>query len=1423
MNGMTRSHFLWTIFLTLIVASSTTSLAQDTPMTYDKAQQLFDDGNFQEALAAFRALASDSNTSGTDAGRALQTAINCLNRLNRSPEIDDLRDAILAAKGDDWQLLAAAAQTYMAGPYYGYMISGEFERGNHRGGGRYVSAFQRDRVQAIRLLIRSWELGQASKDQPALASVLQQLAQTVLQGSEYQSSWQLQYLTDLESLPDYNESPAGYNVQGAAIDDQGAPIIHTIPKSWASATSDGQRWRWALAEAARRDPSRKPAIQFQIAQFFSQQFGVQTLQQYGWYLRRDDDVDRRDSTYVLDTLSDDETIARLANGIRRFALPEQANFIRMFQELTEGDSGQAASAWYQLGTIYLNRRQFARAAEQFKQGRKVASNPKNWDEQIEQIEGNWGRFEAQLTRAGGAGAKVDFRFRNGNQVDFTAHEIDISQVLTDMKNRLKKGPQDGRWRMSNINQLGFEIVNKENRKYIGKQVAAWSLELTPPKNHADNRITVTTPLQKPGAYLLTASMKGGNTSKIVVWLSDMAIVTKAMENKKMYVVTDAQTGQPISKANIEFLGYRQEYKRRGNTNQTLISTANFAEFTDRQGIAYLPATKENTKFSWIAIARKDDRLAFLGFSGVWQASYDRGRYSTNKAFFVTDRPVYRPQQTVEFKAWVRRADYDNNDKSQFAGQEFTVEIHDPKGERLLQKQVTADEFGGLEGAFPLAADTTLGTYRLSIPGWSSQIDQDRFGRSPNVQGGSFRVEEYKKPEFEVQVEAPDDPIALGDKFTAKVQANYYFGAPVASGKVKIKVLRTTYSAQWYPPMPWDWLYGPGYWWFHSDYDWYPGFARWGCRCPSPWWFWRSPSQPEVVTDTEAELSSDGSFEIEIDTSVAKALHPDHDHSYQIQAEVVDESRRTIVGNGTVLVSRQPFRVYTWLDRGYLRVGDTATASFAARTLDGKPIQGKGTLQLFQVKYADDKPVETEVQSWDLRTNEEGLATQQIAASESGQYRLSFKVTDASGHTIEGAQLFSIIGDGFDGRDYVFNDIELVPDRRQYAPGDTVRLQLNTRRSGGYVLLFVRPHNSVYLPPKIVRMKGKSTVVDLDVSRKDMPNFYVEAVTVHDGKLHQVNREIFLPPERRVLNVTVEPTATEYRPGEKASVQLRLTDENGNPFVGSTVVAIYDKSVEYISGGSNVPDIREFFWKWRRYHHPQQETNLRRAFSNLVVGKGMRDLGIFGQVLVENERTALGRSRLESADFARSGRRQPVPAALESRAAPMSQLAAIDQEMDGTGGGMAELVQPTVRSSFADTALWVANLTTDAKGVANVELEMPENLTAWEDPRVGHGTRYARRRRIDRGHYPEESYRAAAGTSFLRRDRRSGPFRQRSQLPRLRKTGRSPFGIGWTFAGSNVQQSCGSGRDSGRWRTTRRLARPRRKRRGSDDSDAGVNG
>ncbi len=492
--------------------------------------------------------------------------------------------------------------------------------------------------------------------------------------------------------------------------------------------------------------------------------------------------------------------------------------------------------------------------------------------------------------------------------------------------------------------------------------------------------------------------------------------------------------------------------------------------------------------------------------------------------------------------------------------------------------------------------------------------------------GSFRVEEYKKPEFEVTVDAPKDPVMLGDTVTATVKANYYFGAPVTNATVHYKVLRTSYSATWYPTDRWDWFYGRGYWWYAPDYAWYPGWRAWGCPHPIfAWWGYYAQPQPELVLDDEASIGADGTLAIQIDTSLAKAMQADTDHRYEITAEVTDASRRVITGTGTVLVARKPFKVYAWVDRGHYQVGDTVQASFSAQTLDNKPVQGKGSLNLLSISYqpganGELQPVEHALQHWTLNPDAHGTAQIKIHAAKAGQYRLKYLVTDAFGRQLEGGYVFVVRGQGFNGDGYRFNDLELITDKRDYQPGDNVNLMVNTNRDNSTVLLFTRPCNGICLPPQVLRLQGKSLTQAISVVKKDMPNFFIEALTVSDGIVFDEVREVTVPPEQRILNVEVLPSAAKYRPGQQAAVKIKVTDQQRNPYIGSLVASMYDKSVEYISGGSNVPDIKEFFWKWQRSHYASLESSLQQQ-GYPVYKKDettMQSLGAFGASLADEE-------------------------------------------------------------------------------------------------------------------------------------------------------------------------------------------------------------
>lgn len=1315
----------------VLAADSPPAPAQDRAA----AEKAFSSGNFKVAYDQFRALVLDPKADPIRVGGDLRKAVDSLNRLGRVDEIDELLEKALAVHPDNPKVLSAAAEIVLHEPHHGVIIAGEFKRGNPRQQGNYVNSSERDRTRAMQLLLRAIEKG--GDDRKQLAADWLSLAD-VFEGSTFgQPSWRLQTLTDLATLPDYEEgwnAYGGRGAQGAPVDAEGMPVLYHMPKAFTDAKNDGERWRWALAQAAELNAGLLDDTRMRWAQFLHSQFGVQTMLANGPFgmPAEDDAKPDEDGPFAVHTLKENETIARLATGVKRFALDDEFNAIKIYQTIAADPKSRLnETAIARLGQIFEDRRQYPRAAEYCEQNNRLHPNVIH-QQRLDQIVKPWGRFEPTPGQAAGTGASIDFRFRNGKSVQFDAWELDVDRLLGDLKLYLKSNPKQLDWNKLQIGQIGHRIIEQNERQYLKAKVASWSLDLDPRPNHFDRDITVAAPLQKAGAYLVTAQIAGGNTTRIVLWLNDTVIVKKPLPGKTWCFVADAVSGQPIPKANVEFFGWTARHERENAGTRMFIDTKDFAEFTNADGQLSVAANQDEMRYQWMIVARTPKgRLAHLGFTSIWSQPRVAQNYDAQKVYVITDRPVYRPKQSVKFKVWVRRARYDE-DGSEFGDKEFLVEITNPKGEKVLGQRFKTDRYGGLMGELELASDAALGVYSVSIPDHG---------------GGTFRVEEYKKPEFMVSVDAPAEPVKLGDKFKAKINASYYFGGPVSKAKVHYKVTRTAVTDRWFPPGPWDWLFGAGYWWFGVDYDWYPGFAKWGCRRPLPFW-WPMPHQPpEVVADAEVEIGADGSVPVVIDTAFAKSAHGNQDHRYEITAEVTDLSRRTIVGTGAVSAAREPFRVTVWINRGYVHIGDPIEVSVRAQTVDHKPVKGDGKLRLLKITYdANGKPAEAEVNSWKLAVNEDGAAAETLKASEPGQYRLSSVVTDAQGHSIEGGYVFQVVGQGFDGSAFRFNDLELVADSREYAPGQEAKLMINTNRTGSTVLLFAKPVGGSYSTPKTLRLGSKSTIEPIAIAKGDMPNVFVEAVTVSGGRVFTEVRELAVPPEKRVLDVEVLPSKTTYKPGQKASVKLKLTDFEGKPFAGTTVLSVYDKSVEYISGGSNVPEIRAFFWKWKRSHHPHDESSF--PGDSYPVQKQnevtMDTLGVFGALDDDSNELGLrGNGKAKSTRFAaalgaapgRAGAMRGMAggmggARLEEMAAPMMDKAGapmegaaeFDSGLDRSPEAAQQ--QPAVRKNFADTAYWTGTLDTAADGTAEVAFDLPESLTTWKMKwwALGEGTR-----------------------------------------------------------------------------------------------------
>ncbi len=1300
------------------------ALAADPADRRENADALQRAGKFKEALDLHRQLALDPELAGPISAQALENGVACLQRLNLIGETDAFIESVVSVHSNDWRVLQVAARQINALPHSGVIVGGVFTRGWHRGGGRWVNTEGRDRVRALQLLEQSRLAGMTAPDLFDFSGVLMTFAHILQENRAAPTqSWRLQVKTDLATLPALDDAvPHSSAASGAPVDEAGHPILYAIPASFEAACNDGEGIRWLQEEAARRVPSSALLIRLERADFLNLQFGVETLaDQPGLFRLEGNDADHAKSLFALDTLGEDEALAKLAAGVKRFTLPAEHNPVFLLRKIAadaanpEHPNAFAGDrALQRLAEIFANRRQYAKAAACWRESitRYGPGGDDRKRKKLDQITGNWGTFEPLSPQTPDGKPSFDFRFRNGTRVTFEARAVDVPRLLRDIREYLASNPRELDWDRLQIENLGWRLLQSGGSRYIGAVAAEWVLDLQPRKNHFDRRVTVEAPLAKPGAYWLTARMDNGNTSHIVLWVQDSILVQKPTGNGPLLFLADAESGTPVAEAAIDCFGYRTEWKeeagrRRGRYT---VVTESHATRTDANGLA--PITRNDNKhpeLNWLHTATTPDgRFAFLGFSSFWSPGRQEALFRETRAYVMTDRPVYRPGQTVKFKAWITPVRYDLPEESPFAGKSFSLLIQEPQGNKILETNLTADAYGGITGEVTLGGEAMLGVYSIQIPD---------FG------GSAFRVEEYKKPEFEVTVEAPTDPIALGDAFKATIHARYYFGAPVSNARVAWKVVRNTHAINWFPPGPWDWLYGPGYGWLAADYDWYPGWTRWGCFRPFPWWRPTPFTPPEVIAESTVEIGPNGAVQVPIDTAIAKALFGNTDHAYTITAEVTDDSRRTIVGSGRVIAARDPFKVYAWTHRGFYRAGDTIQASFSARRPDGQAVSGKGSVRLLKLSYTANMPIETLVQEWPVTLGEQGEAALQIKAAQAGQYRLSASITGAGGKTIEGGCMLTVRGEGYTGAEFRFNAVEVTTDRATYAAGEKASVLLQADRMNGTVLFFTRPSEGVYGTPEVIRLAGKSALRELTVASGDMPNCFVEALSVHGGKVHTETREILVPPEPRVLNVNVTPALESCRPGVTNKVIVQATTLDGKPAIASLVLTVYDKAVEYISGGSNVPEIREFFWKWRRRHAPSGSSSADRWSGPVSPPETptMENLGLFGDSVADEEQSkgAGGnafstRNRGARAMKAFSGSKDKMLMA----AAPMSAIEVAESDaVAPTSGGespnaAAGEAPVAVRKEFADTAFWSATLTTDANGEAVVEFAMPENLGEW---------------------------------------------------------------------------------------------------------------
>ena len=1277
-------------------------MGQEYKEQYEAAHKLQKDGNFKDAYEKFTKIIIDENVPVEWANHALERSQECLINLEGYEEIDLLIQKFIKPRQKNWQAYKFAGLAYSRVNHGGHIVNGKFKRGyyHHRFRAPWVDSVEYDRNLAISYFEKAMSLLPEDLNPSTKAGFYLNFSHRIMESRHRNRSWKLQSLTDTKNPPDLTQAQYhGYrshysNSSNAPVDSDGNPFYYAIPDSYETAANDGERWRWLLSQAAKFEKIYGKTVDFLYARFLHDQFGVQTLRDYGWYFNKLSS-ESESSVLSFDKLNDNQTIAKLATGIKKFILPDEHNYIAIYKSLIQrGDQG----SYHQLANVYLNRRQFEKAEEVLKSFLEKWPDDRSVQNQLKQITGNWGEVSSVNSPYKGKNPGFDFRFRNGSKVTFRASKVNLKKIFRERIAYFETKPQRLNYQKSSIYPYGLinEIIQSGD-KYLTGEVETWQEKLTPANNHANKRVTLQAPIKRSGVWLLKSTMESGNTSHCLIQIEGDIIVKKQLDKKVLIYLTDGVTGKPLVDKTVQFFGYGREYTKNpilgGDYYKYHIK--DFERVTDKQGKILLDEGdfyEDKIGKQWFISYENGAEFSFLSNTSLYNSQlYDHG-YQRKKSYILTDRPVYQPGQKVEIKAWTAEVSYDSRRQQVHQGVTH-VEIYDPRGKKIFSYNGDTDEWGGTSGTFVIPETAKLGNYRISTS-WGNY---------------SFRVEEYKKPEFEVTVETAPEAVALGEKIPVTVKANYYFGAPVNQAKVKLKVHRYEHHADWFPAGEWDWLYGSGYIWPNIDSEWYPGWYHWGCKMPRHFWLPRNPPIPELVIELEGQLNESGTYSFEVDSSIAKEMYGDKSQRYEVTAEVTDKSRRTIVGKGDVVAAREPFKTYVWSDRSYYNTGDKININFQTRTPSGKNVTGEATLKFYRVTYdGEGKSEEKLIESTTIKTNDSGRGKWRLGAAKAGQYRVSCTITTKEGVEQEGAVLFSIYGEDSQTESYRYNQLELLTDKQLYQPGEKLQLRINSSQENATILVFVRSMNGVCPLPKVMRLDGKSADHEIVITENDQPNFFIEALTVFEGKVHTMIKEVFVPPEDKALKVEVIPDKDDFRPGKEAQLKVKITGPDGEPAQGTFALSVYDKALEYIAGNNQRSEIRSFFWSWKRQHHPRTQSSILRYFYAPYYQDQkhrMLQLGVFGNVgeNVLHMKESLGGTRSAQQDLRMDSKK-------ESSKTNLDRVSSFKQKSKKPRSGMAV---PKIRKNFVDSAFWQANVTTDSEGKAKVKFTMPENLTAWK--------------------------------------------------------------------------------------------------------------
>jgi alpha-2-macroglobulin len=771
--------------------------------------------------------------------------------------------------------------------------------------------------------------------------------------------------------------------------------------------------------------------------------------------------------------------------------------------------------------------------------------------------------------------------------------------------------------------------------------------------------------------------------RVIAWAQATEIGLTAFVDKQELVgwATSLKDGRPIDGAQLTI-----------DVAQAGGSYTEARAATQANGLARM-SLGGSTGGPKLLVARKGKDVAFLPeYPYAWSETsgwYRRSEADALGWFVFDDRKMYRPNEEVHIKGWLRRVgsgtDGDVNALDGYV-KSITYSLKDSRGNEVLKGAAQVNALGGFDAAFKLPATMNLGYANLQFE--ARDVTAALSGLEFNHQ---LQVQEFRRPEFEVTAQASDGPHFVGGSANLTATASYYAGGGLSNSEINWRV--TTRPARFTPPNRDDFTFG-----------------KW-----VPWWINYYNYEPEKVETFAGRTDGAGKHSLRVDFV---SVDPPRPSTVTAQASVADVNRQQWTATTNMLVHPADLYVGVRSPRTFVQKGEPLIVQAIVCDLDGKlindrSIKMRAVLLDWVFEKGEWKQKEVNPQECEVKSGQSPVECR-FETKEGGAYRITATVMDDRERRNESELTLWVAGGKVvPRRDVEQEDAGLIPDRKEYQPNDTAEILVQAPFYPAEGVMTLR--RSGIVTTERFRMDGPSTTLKVPIKDGYTPNVTVQVDLVgatprtdEEGKANDKlpKRPAFakgalslsIPPRARKLAVEAAPRDKALEPGGETVVDVTVKDAVGHAVAGSELaVVVVDEAILGLTG-YRIGDPLTTFYASRGADTSDYDSRRDVLLANLA------DLNMTPKQIAELPVNGRQFERMQS--LGGLGR------ADASALAPAAPVAAMKMRAEAVDAVSSEETQIRTRENFNALATFAAAVPTDSDGRASVKVKLPDNLTRY---------------------------------------------------------------------------------------------------------------